>query len=271
MAFESLGSSEQTTYSQRTSEAQPLSQSGQLMGWLVYGALLLIGFGIGIVTGTERTKSTTVAKATKEKDDTKPESPKADPPKSTPKPTPDPTTTPSKETPSTAPKSDPKPPVPMSTTPKSDPKPPMPAVTTTPKVDPKTDPKPPVPVVATPPKTDPPAKKEELKAVSFKAEVLPVLRTHCLNCHGAGKGKPKGDVDLTTIDKIKKSPSPGKMLVIGMPEKSDIYTSITERDMPEGGKPKPSKEELLILKNWILTGAKERRRSVRGRKPANPR
>ncbi len=107
--------------------------------------------------------------------------------------------------------------------------------------------------------------KEEMKAISFKESVRPILVTHCLNCHGGGKGKPKGDIDMTTLDKLKKSPSPGKILVPGKPEQSDIYTSITERDMPDGGKPKPSTQELLILKNWILSGAKERRRSIRGR------
>ncbi len=93
--------------------------------------------------------------------------------------------------------------------------------------------------------------------------VIPILRTHCLNCHGAA-GKPRGDVDLTTLAKLMKSPSPDKILVPGKPEESDFYTSITQRDMPGGGKPKPSDKELLVLKNWILTGAKERR-SLRGR------
>jgi hypothetical protein len=62
-----------------------------------------------------------------------------------------------------------------------------------------------------------------------------------------------------------KSQSPGKIVVPGKPEQSDIYTSITEREMPSGGKPKPSEKELLVLKNWILSGAKERRRSIRNR------
>ncbi|HEV3440573.1 MAG TPA: c-type cytochrome domain-containing protein, partial [Gemmata sp.] len=137
------------------------------------------------------------------------------------------------------------------------PKPPMPMVTTPPKVDPK----PPMPVVSIPPKTDPP---KDIKAISFKTEVLPILRTHCLNCHGA-VGKPKGDVDLTSFVKLMKSQSPGKIVVPGKPEQSDIYTSITEREMPSGGKPKPSEKELLVLKNWILSGAKERRRSIRNR------
>jgi hypothetical protein len=118
---------------------------------------------------------------------------------------------------------------------------------------PKVDPKPTTPVTTTPPK-DPP-KNDNLKPVSFKTDVMPILRTHCLNCHG-NVGKPKGDVDLRTIASLMKSTSPDKMLVIGKPEESDFYTSITKRDMPQN-KPKPSDKEILVLKNWILTGAKE--------------
>jgi protein TonB len=268
MAFQSLGPTEPRENSTRISTSQPLSQSGQLIGWGVYGTLLVIGFGFGIVTGYERPKTIAQAKASPDKDQPSSDIPKPDT-KTTPKSTPSsdtPQTPPTgspKDTTSTTPavtpktKVDTKPPMPF----KTDPKPPLPTTTTPPKVDPK----PPMPTTTTPPKTDSP-KKEDLKAVSFKTDVLPILRRHCLDCHGGGKGKPKGNVDLTTIAKIMASPSPGKALVPGKPEQSDIYTSITEREMPDGGKPKPSKEDLLILKNWILTGAKERRRIIRGRK-----
>ena len=44
-----------------------LSQSGRMVGWAVYGGLLLVGFFFGIVTGYERPKTVVVAKAPKEK------------------------------------------------------------------------------------------------------------------------------------------------------------------------------------------------------------
>jgi hypothetical protein len=59
--------------------------------------------------------------------------------------------------------------------------------------------------------------------------------------------------------------------VPGKPEESDVYTSITEREMPDGGRPKPTKRELATLRNWILSGAKERRRVVRRRAVPSPR
>ena len=128
---------------------------------------------------------------------------------------------------------------------------PQPITTVPPKEEaapktPKTD-----PPKAEPPKVDkvdppkPPAlvKKEEpktqaLKPVSFQREVLPILRSHCLNCHGA-TGKAKGDVNLTSIANMMKSRG-GKILVPGKPDESDVYTSITEREMPDGGRPKPT-------------------------------
>lgn len=215
-----------------------LSQTGQMIGWAVFGGLVLIGFFFGIVTGYETPKPVSVAKANreKEKDNAKPSE------------TPIP-----KPTPQLQPEPQPIPPMP-------------PKEEQTPKVEPpKVN-----PPKVNPPKINPPPKKEEPKAqvltpVSFQRDVLPILRTHCLNCHGA-TGKPKGDVNLTSIANMMKSR--GKILVPGKPSDSDVYTSITEREMPDGGRPKPTPKELTTLRNWILTGAKPRRRRPFGTRGA---
>jgi hypothetical protein len=252
MPFEPLGQSNQLANAKSAGGPEPLSPTGQIIGWGIYGALVLIGFAFGIVTGYERPKTITVAKANTEADPAKPDTHKADPPKPTPKANPSP---------------EPANPQPVNATPKDNPSTgPMPATPATPKADPKTptpmpmtpatpkvDPKPPMPTTPATPKVDTTPKKEELKPVSFKADVLPILRTHCVNCHGA-VGKPKGNVDLTTLAKIMKSGD--KMVVPGNLKESDIYTSIVDREMPKD-KPKPNDKEMLILKNWILTGAKE--------------
>jgi hypothetical protein len=257
MAFESLERTDSNP--RRPPGADRLSPSGQLIGWCVFGALVVSGFMFGVVTGYERPKLV-VARAPKEPEPSKPE---------TPKPAAKPSTESTASQPNAAPKdaTPAKPPATATSTPaiKQEPKqsavveivpPPENSKPPMPPAPPKTDPKPPA-TVATTPKTETTPKSEDVKSVSFKTEVLPILRRHCLDCHGGGKGKPRGDVDLTTIDKMKKSPSPGKMLVVGKPDESDVYTSITQRDMPDGGKPKPSKDELLVLKNWILSGAKD--------------
>jgi len=213
-----------------------LSQTGQMIGWAVFGSLVLVGFFFGVVTGYDTPKPVVVAKASKglEKDNPKP--PASAAPKETPQPQPQPAPAPPPKKDNSA-RVDP---------PKVDP----------PKIDPpKVDPS----------KINPSPKKEEPKTqvltpVSFQKDVMPILRTHCLNCHGA-TGKPKGDVNLTSIATMMKSR--GKILSPGKPEDSDIYTSITEREMPDGGRPKPTSKELMTLRNWILTGAKPRRRSHR--------
>ena len=216
-----------------------LSSTGQLIGWAVFGGLVLAGFLFGVVVGYESPKPVVVAKANSESPRTpEPAAPKLAEPK--------------KEQ---SPPSQPVPPVKKAaeSPPKEDP----------PKVDP--------PRINT--QTAVPAKKVEpkpktLAPVSFRTEVLPILRTHCLNCHGAGTGKPKADVNLTSIASMGRSP--GKILVPGKPEESDVYTSITEREMPDGGRPKPTAKELMTLRNWILTGAKERRRTVKRRRSPSP-
>jgi hypothetical protein len=213
-----------------------LSSSGQLIGWGVFGGLVLIGFVFGVVIGYEA-RPIVVAKATSElpPSNSSP-GPKAIEPKldSILEPRKDPETPRRAEVARPGPQNPPKRKVP--TKPESSRK--EPEVATLPPR--KTEPKPPV-----------------LRPVSFQKEVLPILRAHCLNCHGAGSGKPKADVNLTSIAAMRRSP--GKILVPGKPQESDVYTSITERDMPDGGRPKPTERELATLRNWILSGAKERR------------
>lgn len=201
-----------------------------MLGWAVFGALVLVGFVFGVVVGYESPKRVAVARAPKE-------TPKA------------PETTEPKKEPAAKSVAVPTPPAKVDEPPrKAEP----------PKVESTTDPQ---PAAASPKKADSSPKKVEptvATPVSFQKEVLPILRTHCLNCHGGGTGKPKGNVNLTSIATMRRSP--GKILVPGKPQESDVYTSITERDMPDGGRPKPTGKELETLRNWILSGAKERRR-----------
>src|ERR1700722_20682625 len=147
MSSETLRQSERLANYPQASAPEPLSQSGQIIGWLVYGTLLVVGFAFGIVTGYERPKTVTVAKAAPDKDQTKPETPKSDTkttPKATPLPDqaqPQPAPPMPKETPNTPPKE--------TAAPKVEQKPPMPMTTTPPKVIPK----PPTPIPPTPSKT----------------------------------------------------------------------------------------------------------------------
>lgn len=105
----------------------------------------------------------------------------------------------------------------------------------------------------------------QAKAPTYK-EVSAVLTKYCVQCHGGGKGKPKGDVDVSTYDKLLKSPSGiGKAVVPKDLKKSGLHASIDAGEMPPEGKPKPTDKEIAIIREWILAGAKPRRRRLTAR------
>ena len=223
-----------------------LSSNGHWVFGSIFAGLTLIGFSFGVWAGASKTKAPEVAevkpKEPSEKPVEKPVQKAVVPPAVVP---------PKAETPvADPPKPDP---------PKPDPIKPEPV-----KPDPpKPDPPKPDPVKPVPPKTEPP--KPPAKPVVFK-EVVPILRTYCFDCHGAA-GKPKGEVDVTTVAKLLKSKGPP--LVAGKPDQSSLYLSVKSGDMPPDGKKGPSEKELQLLYDWIAGGAKERRRhgpTARGRR-----
>ena len=218
-----------------------LSQNGQTIAILVYGSLVLTGFFFGIVTGyapSARPEPRPAPVARKEPEPVRP----------TPKPSP--RITPSSEPkpePSAEPEPEPKPEPKADTRPKPEPEPePKPEPKPELKVDPKVEPK----------KIDTPPKKDDtvaVKAVSFERDVKPILRTYCFNCHGAA-GKPKGDVDLTSLAAIFDPKNP-KTVEPGDPKRSALLLTIEDMSMPPQG-PRPGKGETEIIRNWILSGAK---------------
>jgi hypothetical protein len=290
-----------------------LSQNGQVLGIAVFGGLLLVGFGFGIVTGYESPKPPTVVvkkEKEKEKEQPKPDGPKIDPvvtakaiscpplsadfepasgryrlkafhasgqsPLATPavnvkegeylfavngrdvKPPADPAglldTTPGRLTEMTfAANADGKAPRTVSFVLVPEPK----------TVDPPTPEPKKMDTTPEPKKIDNPSpepkKVDAVAAVSFEKHVKPILRTYCFNCHGAA-GKPKGDVDLTTLAKII-DPNNPPILKPGNLKGSAILTTIEDMSMPPNG-PKPGKQEIDVIRNWILGGAKPRRRKL---------
>jgi hypothetical protein len=222
-----------------------LSANGHWVFGSVYATLALVGFSFGVWAGAAKPKPVEVAEAKKEPE----------------KPAPPPTTKPNTPTPAPA---GPAPGVPA-------PVPPMPPVPAPmepmPKEKPEPKPKDPPEIKPKPPEPKPkePEPKANVKPVAFK-EVLPILRAHCNTCHG-DVGKPKDGVDLRTAASIMKGDKNKDPIVVpGKPESSPLYTSIAEGRMPKDGKPAPSPAQLEVIRNWILSGAMERRRPVRVRR-----
>ena len=109
--------------------------------------------------------------------------------------------------------------------------------------------------------------------VNFGSEIYPILRDHCLKCHGApyvdarsGRmKKPKGGLRLDTQAHIlagfvNDDDQRQAVLVPGSPEKSPLYTTTTlspDHDdiMPATGEPLTRAQQEL-LRQWVVQGAK---------------
>ena len=92
----------------------------------------------------------------------------------------------------------------------------------------------------------------------YKEQVAPILKLRCYNCHAALKQKNGLRLDGEMF--IKKGGKNGKIFVAGNAFKSPLYTSLVlpmddEKHMPPKGKHQLSQNEILIIENWIKTGA----------------
>ncbi len=270
----------------RLASEERLDPNEQLYAWLIFGGIVAAGFFFGVVAGYQPSPSIQAASrasapdtpasrenavaAPKDKDlagkgiashpvtpgddpsrqnaDNATASPPAVPPVMLPPSPAPPTSTPPMKTETPPPTS-----VANNSPVTTPPSPPPPQPVGTPPTGTPPAATPPMPS-PTPTATNPPA-NTNTTPVSFQKDVLPIFRTYCLNCHGAGTGRPKGNVDLRTVAAIKKGGG-GPILEIGNPEKSAIYFTILDGSMPPDGK-RPTRDELEIIRRWILQGAKE--------------
>jgi mono/diheme cytochrome c family protein len=82
-------------------------------------------------------------------------------------------------------------------------------------------------------------------------EVAVILQSQCVSCHKPPF--PDGLIDLTTYKAIR---AKSKLVVVGDPEKSKLWTSIKSNDMPQKANPLTALQKQLIY-NWIKGGALE--------------
>ncbi len=85
-------------------------------------------------------------------------------------------------------------------------------------------------------------------APSFARDIVPLLQTHCLNCHAGPK--PKGGLDLTRREGMLSA----EALVPGDPHRSPLYTNVYEGKMPPGKRLPAGDAE--ALRRWISAGAR---------------
>lgn len=92
----------------------------------------------------------------------------------------------------------------------------------------------------------------------FRDMVQPILETKCVSCHK--EGKVKGELRLDELAGIQKGGKDGPFVVAGDMEKSmliqRIHLPMNEKEhMPPKNKIQLTEEELIILREWVKSGA----------------
>lgn len=92
----------------------------------------------------------------------------------------------------------------------------------------------------------------ESRAVSFSAEVMPILETHCWECHN--EDNTELGLRLDSYEGVMAGSDYGTVVEAGDAGGSLLIDMIESGDMPEEGDPVPP-EQLEVLKTWINEGA----------------
>ena len=95
-------------------------------------------------------------------------------------------------------------------------------------------------------------------APEFQKDVLPILQSRCVECHGADKQK--GKLRLDTLELTLKGGKAGPGLKAGDAAESELFKRVSlpkdnDDRMPSEGEPLTA-EQIAILKDWINDGAK---------------
>lgn len=96
------------------------------------------------------------------------------------------------------------------------------------------------------------------KSFVYRDKVIPILKTKCYNCHSASKKK--GGLRLDSEDFIKKGGKTGRILSVGNPNKSTLFTHLIlpeddDKHMPPKGKMQLTRNEISTIYSWIKKGA----------------
>jgi hypothetical protein len=100
--------------------------------------------------------------------------------------------------------------------------------------------------------------------VSFAEDVHPLLAENCLPCHGPDKKARKARLQLDVRESSTKARRGGAAIVPGRPDDSEVLRRITSSDPddlmppPDSGK-KLATDEIALLRQWIVEGAKYER------------
>ncbi|MBB74897.1 MAG: hypothetical protein CMJ75_10330 [Planctomycetaceae bacterium] len=85
--------------------------------------------------------------------------------------------------------------------------------------------------------------------VQFERDVRPLLRAHCMSCHGLEKRA--GDLDLRTLPLILNGGTQGPAIVPGSAARSILYRKVASRSMPPEGELPLTNTQLTTLRRWL--------------------
>jgi hypothetical protein len=104
--------------------------------------------------------------------------------------------------------------------------------------------------------------KQEAKALTYQADIKPILDQHCVECHKEGaEGTQKSGLLLDTYAATMRGTRFGPVVIPGESINSTLYRLVTGKAdptlrMPHDRSPLP--EDIVTkLKDWIDQGAKE--------------
>jgi len=93
---------------------------------------------------------------------------------------------------------------------------------------------------------------------NFEQHIKPILRQHCLKCHG--DDKQEADLNLQGYAALLRGGSSGKVVEAGRSSQSVLFRAITNADdaarMPPNSPPLP-KEKIELIRKWIESGLRE--------------
>jgi cytochrome c len=100
------------------------------------------------------------------------------------------------------------------------------------------------------------------EAVSFKEDILPLLKWRCASCHEpGGAGYEKSGLDLTSYGGLMKGTKFGRMVIPREPESSNLMLLLDWRAAPAlrmpHGKKQLSSCDRSSIRTWIRQGAKD--------------
>lgn len=88
--------------------------------------------------------------------------------------------------------------------------------------------------------------------VSFSRDILPILESRCLTCHGGGRTQ--AGLDLKSYASLMAGSENGPVVVPGSAADSLFVDLVTSQEMPKRG-PKLTPEQVQLVTTWVNEGA----------------